>query len=105
MSRRQRLQQARLAEARALYLHARCDAGLAGLRQRLRRYRGAWLTAAGFASGMLAARLPGRRLLMLAGTVMRLAGFLRVPISALLIGSRAAPGDAPDAIAVHKEHA
>lgn len=84
MTRRQRLQQARLAEARVLYLHARCNAGMAGLRSRLRRHRAAWLLAGGFGAGLATAMLPARRLLRLAGSAARIAGILRVPLVALL---------------------
>lgn len=84
MSRRQRLQQARLAEARVLYLHARCNAGVAGLRSRLRRHRTAWLLAGGFGAGVATAMLPGRKLLWLAGSVTRIIGVLRVPLGALV---------------------
>lgn len=88
MSRRQRLQQARLAEARVLYLHARCNAGIAGLRSRMRRHRIAWLLGGGFVAGTVAARVPVRRLLSLAGAATRIAGILRVPLGALVAGSR-----------------
>jgi hypothetical protein len=91
MIRRQRLQQARLAEARVLYLHARCNAGLAGLRSRLRRHRAAWLLAGGFGAGVATAMLPGRRLLALAGATARIIGILRVPLGALVAGSRLRP--------------
>lgn len=86
MSRRQRLQQTRLAEARVLYLHARCNAGIAGLRTRLRRHRSAWLLAGGFGAGVATAMLPLRRLLRLAGSAARIAGILRVPLGALVVG-------------------
>lgn len=86
MTRRQRLQQARLAEARVLYLHARCNAGIAGLRRRLGRHRSAWLVAGGVGAGLATAMLPVRRLLRLAGSALRIVGMLRVPIGALIIG-------------------
>lgn len=86
MTRRQRLQQARLAEARALYLHARCNAGIAGLRTRLRRHRSAWLVAGGFGTGLATAMLPIRSLFRFAGSAVRIAGILRVPLGALIIG-------------------
>lgn len=84
MSRRRRLQQARLAEARVHYLHARCASGVAGLRARLARHRAAWLLAGGFGAGALTARVPARRLLAFAATTARLVGILRVPLLALV---------------------
>lgn len=90
MSRRERLQQARLAEARVLFLQARCKAGVAGLRMRLRRHRIAWLLGGGFSAGVAAALIPARRLLRLAGSAARIVGILRVPLGALVVGSRLA---------------
>jgi hypothetical protein len=87
MSRRERLQQARLAEARVLYLQARCNAGITGLRMRLRRHRTAWLLAGGFGAGAAVALLPARRLLRLAGSAVRTVGLLRVPLGALVVAT------------------
>lgn len=89
MSRRQRLQQAQSCEARALYLHARCNAGIARLRMRLqRRHHGVWLLGGGFGAGLVAARIPVRRLWRVAGSAMRIIGILRVPLGALFVGSQ-----------------
>jgi hypothetical protein len=71
-----------------LYLQARCNAGIAGLRLRLRHHRTAWLLAGGFGAGVATAVLPGRKLLWLAGVAARIIGMLRVPLVALVAGSR-----------------
>jgi hypothetical protein len=87
MSRRERLQQARLAEARVLYLQARCNAGITGLRMRLRRHRTGWLLGGGFGMGVVVALVPVRALLRFAGSAIRTVGLLRVPLGALVVAS------------------
>jgi|SRR5690606_5561244 len=83
MTRRQRLQEARLAEARLLYLHARTDAGIARLRMRLGRHRVAWVLAGGFGAGVVAGVLRRSSLLWLAVSATRIIGFVRLPFGML----------------------
>ncbi len=87
MSRRDRLREARLAEARVLYLRARSHSGIARLRARLRRHRGAWLLGSGFGAGLLAARVPVRGVLRAGSGLLRIIGMLRLPLGALIVGS------------------
>lgn len=87
MSRRERLRDARLAEARALYLRARAHSCTARLRARLRRHGGAWLLGSGFGAGLLAARVPVRGMLRAGSGMLRIIGMLRLPLGALIVGS------------------
>ena len=103
MSRRERLREARLAEARVLYLRARSQARIARLRARLRHHRGAWLLGSGFGAGLVVARVPVRGLLRAGAGVLRIIGMLRLPIGALVVASgllhesNATPTDEGDA--------